>query len=98
MKKVKKAKCSTRKCDGTRVSNGLCAKCNTAKKRYGNVHGKKVIVKKCKTCRKKFKTKKDSAKFCPDRKCYRDDPENKVKQARHHKNFLENKIIVPRET
>jgi hypothetical protein len=90
-RKSKKKTCKTRGCSNANISSGLCAKCTIAKKRYGSVHGKQIITKKCRTCRKKFKTKRDSAEFCPDRKCYRDDPENKVKQAVHHKTFLERK-------
>lgn len=91
MGRRQKKKCSTRGCSHPHNSNGLCAKCDMAVRRYGSVTGKPLIVKRCKTCGRKFKTKRDSAQFCQKRKCYRNDPENKVKQDGYNQTFKENK-------
>lgn len=91
-KKSRKMTCKTKECNNTKSIKGLCNKCHMAKVRYGSVHGKKRVTITCKTCGKKFKTKRDASKFCTP-KCYRDDPGNKIKQAHYHEKFMKKKYL-----
>ncbi len=84
--------CSVAGCDNWRTSNDLCSKHNMAKRRYGSIYGKPLVLRICKGCGKEFKSKKDDADYCNAR-CYCSTPENKIKRLRGQERWKQRNYV-----